>query len=140
MVIFVSDLHSILHPLQLLERLLVRRDELLHTIPGCAPWENILEHIKGGIMGRHLLHLADTLTNPRLVYEDFGVPKAALRSRPKYRILSLDGTFLNFVRATLFLLQSVHKGHWFMRLGQMVELWAVQNALVVNGCVLLVSE
>ena len=91
-------------------------------------------------MGRHLLHLADTLANPRLVYKDFSVPKAALRSRPKYWILPLDGSFLNFVRPALFLLQSVHKGHRFMCLGQMVELRAVQNALVINRCVLFVSE
>ena len=115
-----SDLHSVLHPLQLLERLLVRGDELLHAVPGCAPWENIFEHIEGGVVGRHLLHLADTLAYPRLVYEDFGVPEAALCSRSEHRILSLDGAFLDFVRATLFLLQSVHEGHWFVCLGQVI--------------------
>ena len=91
-------------------------------------------------MGGHLLDLADALTNSRLVYEDFGVPKAALCSSAKYRILSLDRAFLDFVRPALFLLQSVHEGHWFMCLGQMVEFWAVQNTLVINRCVLFVSE
>ena len=133
-------MHSIFHPLQLLERLLVRRYEFFHTIPCCTPWEDILEHIESCVMGRHLLHLADTLTDPRLVYEDFSVPKAALCSRSKYRILSLDRAFLYFVRAALFLLQSVHEGHWFMCLGQMVEFRAVQDALVINRCVLFVCE
>ena len=133
-------MHSILHPLQLLERFLVRSNELLHTIPCCAPWENILEHIEGCVMSRHLLNLADALSDSRLVYEDFSVPEAALCSSSKYRILSLDGAFLDLVRAALFLLQSVHESHWFMCLGQMVEFWAVQNALVINRCILFVSE
>ena len=135
-----SNLNCVTHPLQLLKRLLFRRDKFLHTIPGRASWEDVLEHIQGRVVSRCLLYRIDSSTNSATIDENLCVPQAALRTGAKDWVLSLNRTFFYLVVVAFLLLQCVHQGHRFVGFSQMRQLNAFQDVFVIDWSVLLGHE
>ena len=85
-----SNLHRVLHFLQLLQWLLVLRDEIFHVVPGCAAREDILEHVQGGEMGRSFLDYVHARAHSTPVDQDLCVPEATLGAYSEDGRLALD--------------------------------------------------
>ena len=135
-----SDLHSIFHLLQLLQRFFVRGDELCNIVPGGSAWENIFEHVQSCVVSGHLLHLGDTFSYARLVNQDLSVPQTALSSSLKDGVRSGHGPLFDLKSTRLLLLKSVHEGHGFVLFGQLLVLLAVKDLFVVDRCISFVAE
>ena len=135
-----SNLDSVFESLQLLQRLLVHRNELLCLVPSRLRWENILEHVHSSEVGRVLLSLTDAFADFGVVDEYLSQPETALRACSENWIHLLGRLLLDLEDPLLFLFQSIQQGHRLVSLSQVLQLILLNDALVIDGCILLCFE
>ena len=127
----LSDLHTVLELLQLLQWLFLCRNKFFHVVPGSASRENIPEHAQCCIVRGCLLVLADALSNLGFVDEDLRVPETILGACSEEGVRLLHRGFFDKKIFPLLLLQSVKQCHRLVRLCQVV----FENFFVVKRCI-----